>query len=221
MPPKIGEELQKAISGKEIRPDAEVSRKILILSFLSMHPCSTSTAIARFLDTSERGVMWHTDSLVRKEIIGRRDGKKTRFFIRNHIRDGDCPVFSILGDERAKKILLLLEESAGMSNTEILEETGMARQSARNLLGALEGAQIVRSLKEGRNRRYYLTEKLAEMREDYASRREMAGNTMKEILNELAGSYEVLSERDGMLMISMGDRDLKMATDPFTGVFTG
>ena len=217
----IGEELEKALSGAESPPEAGISRKISILSFLSRHPCSTSTKVARFMNTSERGVMWHIDGLVRQGILGKYGDKKARFFVKEQVLEGDCSVFAVLSDERAVRVLTLLEEGPGLSQSDLMEESGIGRNSLRRLLESLEISGLVAVVREGRSRRYYLTERLAQMRDTYRQRRDSTAESIKEVLNGLAGKFNVSGGLDGFVYIDMGNEELAFGTDPFVSIFTG
>ena len=217
----IGEELEKALSGGGAPPEAEISRKIVILSFLSMHPCSTSTGVAKFMNTSERGVMWHIDGLVKENILGRYDEKKARFFVRGQVLEGDCPVFAVLSDKRSINVLNLLEESPALSQSEMMEEIDITRNTLRRILESLEKVGLLAVVKEGRNRRYYLTDRLSRMREQYEERRGSSAEGIKEMLGKLAGNFDISSERGGLLHVSLGTEDMVFSADPFMSIFTG
>jgi len=218
----IGEELEKALSGAESPPEAEISRKIAILSFLSMHPCSTSTRVAKFMDTSERGVMWHIDGLVKQGILGRYErNRKARFFVKEQVLEGDCPVFAVLSDERAVRVLTLLEERNAATQTEIMEETGIARNALRRLLESLEDVELIVVVREGRSRRYFLTRKLSRIKETYEERRESAAERIEEALSGLTGGFDMERGVGGFLYVSIGGEELTFSTDPFASIFTG
>ncbi len=217
----IGEAFEKALSGSDKFSEADISKKIIIVSFLSMHPCSTSTAIARFLNTSERGVMWHLDGLMKKGIAGKYERKKARFFIKGHVKEGDCPIFSLLYDDKVRDIILILGESPGMSQSEILTETTLSRPVLKRLLRSLEEEGLIKAVKEGRNRRYYLTEKLGSIREEYARRKESTAILLKDMLSQLTGRFEIILERGALLHISLGKEEILLSTDPFESAFRG
>ncbi len=213
----IGEELEKALSG-DSDPEATISKKILILSFLSMNPCSTATKIANFLKTSERGVMWHIDAMLRENIVGRYEGRKLRFFIRGQVLEGDCQIFALLSDERVVRLLLLMEESPGFSQGELMKESEISRKTLKRLLDEMEKAGMILTVKEGRNQRYYLTEKLSEMKKNYEIRRTNISDTIRDMLKRMVGKHELIIERDGIMHVSIGKHEVVFSEDPFMSV---
>ncbi len=221
MPSNIGEELEKLLSSAGSKPEAGVSRRLLILSYLSEHPCSTSTMIARFIGTSERGILWHTDAMIRDGILARGGDGTARFFIKGHIREEDCRIFSLLIDERVRRILILLEEKPALSFRTLHDETGLSEYALRRELRSMEEAGLLTSVRDGRSRRYFLTETLSYSRKLYHERRKSAMKLLKEQVSRIAGKIDVFSERDGVMHISIDGENLIFVADPFTGVFMG
>ena len=65
-------------------------------------------------------------------------------------------VFKALGDPTRRKLLDLLCESNGQTLSELCEDLGMTRQSATQHLDLLEGANLVTTVKRGREKLHFI-----------------------------------------------------------------
>ena len=63
-----------------------------------------------------------------------------------------APVFAALGDETRLAIVSRLCRSGPQTITRLTEDAGVSRQAVSKHLGALEGAGLVRSARDGRER---------------------------------------------------------------------
>lgn len=65
-------------------------------------------------------------------------------------------VFKALSDATRRTLLDLLFEENGQTLTQLCEKIDMARQSVTQHLGVLEDANLVSTVKRGREKRHYL-----------------------------------------------------------------
>jgi DNA-binding transcriptional ArsR family regulator len=65
-------------------------------------------------------------------------------------------VFKALGDPTRRKLLDLLSEKNGQTLGELCEHLGMARQSATQHLGILEAANLVSTVRRGREKLHFI-----------------------------------------------------------------
>lgn len=68
----------------------------------------------------------------------------------------DDLVFKALGDPTRRKLLDLLSEKNGQTLGQLCEHLQMTRQSATQHLGLLEAANLVTSVKRGREKLHYI-----------------------------------------------------------------
>ena len=68
----------------------------------------------------------------------------------------DDLVFKALGDPTRRKLLDLLSERNGQTLGQLCEHLQMTRQSATQHLGLLEAANLVTSVKRGREKLHYI-----------------------------------------------------------------
>ncbi len=66
------------------------------------------------------------------------------------------PVFKALADPTRRQLLDRLHERNGQTLNELCAELGMARQSASQHLGVLEGANLISVVRQGREKLHYL-----------------------------------------------------------------
>lgn len=217
--PRIGEEFEKAISGKKDRKTEGFERPPDILSFLSRNPCSTSTAIARALGISERGVMWHLRAMKRLEFVAEMDiNSKKRFFIKMHVREEDCEVLSLIKQPTVRKIFMDVLENPGIRQKALSKNVKISRQSMSKILKKLMEKGILTGTRDGRNMRYYPTKKLQELQRIYEERRESVSRRIREIVRAMGMEYEITMDRDGLLYMKIGNRELRFGTDPIRSI---
>ncbi|MDB5554061.1 MAG: transcriptional regulator [Rhizobium sp.] len=65
-------------------------------------------------------------------------------------------VFKALGDPTRRKLLDLLSEKNGQTLSELCEHLDMARQSATQHLGILEAANLVSTVRRGREKLHFI-----------------------------------------------------------------
>jgi len=65
-------------------------------------------------------------------------------------------VFKALGDPTRRKLLDLLYERNGQTLSELCEDLGMTRQSATQHLDLLAGANLVTTIKRGREKLHFI-----------------------------------------------------------------
>ncbi len=217
--PRIGEEFERAISGEDNRKTEGFERRLDILSHLSRNPCCTSSEIAKLMNISDRGVLWHLRAMERLEFVGEAEiGAKKRFFIRMHVREGDCEVLSLVKESRVRKIFLTVLESPGIKQKELSESLLLSRQSMGKILKKLMASGILAETRDGRNMRYYPTKKLSELQKLYEERRSNASDRIKEIVRAMGMEYEITMDRDGLLYMKIGNKDVRFGTDPMKSI---
>jgi predicted transcriptional regulator len=218
----IGEDLEAVIRGERMMEASGMERKAIILSYLSERPCSTSYAIANALNISERGALWHFRSMEKREIIGETelDGKR-RFFITDHIKNEHCRIFSILSEKRLRGILIMVVESPGISSSEISDKLDVTRQASWKLVKKLLKSGLIKEVKDGRKTRYYPSETLREMESIYAERRESTAYLIEMDIKKIGFAPAVITHRNGMLHLKVGEKEMAFSTDPFRSALEG
>ncbi len=213
--PKIGEEFERAIYGKKEEETEGLERRLGILSYLSRKPCSTSSEIAKFMKISDRGVLWHLRAMEKAGTIGEVViDKKTRFFIRGCVREGDCGVFSLIKDRKTRKAVATIFENPGITQKRLSENLQLSRQSTGRILRRLEKAGVITSIRDGKNMRYYPTRKLTELRRIYEERTENASKRIKGLVKDLGMDFDITLDREGLLYMKIAGRDVRFSTDP-------
>ncbi len=220
-PAGMGEELEKAMSGQERAGEPGVSKKILILSFLSQRPCSTVGQISRNFKISARGVLWHIGGMKKEQIISEINDIKIRYFISGSIRASDCGIFTILSDDRARAILHAIAREPGVTQKEIAVNLGISRELTGKIIKKLIKNNLVGSIRDGKNRRYFITKRIGEMEKEYSERRKAVKDVLEGIMKELGVEFSPDVERDGALYLRIGDEELKFSTDPLKSSLEG
>ncbi|GEM_PF-3387685 len=218
----IGEDLNELIHGKKILELSGLEKRVVIISYLSERPCSTSYMIATNLSISERGVLWHLRSMEKKDIIGEKELEgKNRFFIMDHIRGEDCHVFSILSEKKIGKIFSTAYERPGITKTELAEIFEVSRQRMWKLTKRLIESGLLKEVKDGRYNRYYLSKKSEELAMVYAERTNSTSSIIEHAIKKIGLNYEIIAHRNGILHLKIGDKEMTFSTDPFRSALEG
>ena len=218
----IGEDLEAIIKGNRMREASGMERKLIILSYLSERPCSTSYAIAKSLSISERGALWHLRSMEKREILGsvEAEGKK-RFFIRHQIKNEHCSIFSTLSEKRLRNVLLMVIERPGISESEICERLRVSRQTSWRIAKKLLQSGLIKEMKDGRYTRYHPSEFLKELESVYAERRDSVASIIEADIRKIGFSPVIIAHRNGILHLKLEDREMAFSTDPFRSALEG
>ncbi len=220
-PAGMGEELEKAMSGQETATETGTSRKILILSFLSERPCSTAGQISRNFKISTRGVLWHIRGMKKEQMISEIDDTKTRYFITGSIKSSDCGIFTLLSDERARMILHTVAREPGLTQKDIAANIGISRELVGKIVNMIIKNGLISGIRDGKNRRYFITEKIEHMQNEYSERRKAVKEIIEGVMKELGAEFKPDVERDGVLYLKIGNKELKFSTDPFKSCLEG
>ncbi len=218
----IGEDLEALLTGKRSVELSGMEKKLMILSYLSERPCSTSYSISTFMDISERGALWHLRSMCRKEILEEMDvGGKSRFFIIDHIRKEHCMMFSIMSERRHRGIMALIWERPGISVSELCERFGISRQGMWKTMKRLMETGLIRKVRDGKHTRYYPSKEAEELARTYAERRESAASVIERGVKRIGLDCTAISHRNGILHLRIGDDEFSFSTDPFRSIMEG
>ncbi len=218
----IGEDLEAVITGTKAVEASGTERKLMILSYISERPCSTSYLVSVGMGISERGALWHLRSMVKRDVLNETEIEgKHRFFIPDHISREDCPVFSILSEKRPRAVLVEIAKNPDITHSELSERFGVSRQAMWKMLRKLSDIGMIGQRKDGRNVRYSLSERALAMAEKYRERRESAASIIESCLKNLGVDYNIAEHRNGTLYVSIGDKDFNFSTDPFRTLMEG
>lgn len=218
----IGEDMKISISRKRFMEATGVERKLMILSYLSERPCSTSYAVSTSLEISERGALWHLRSMVKKEILDEIEIEgKHRFFIQGQIKKEDCRIFSILSEKRYREVFVFLLGKSGATHSELSDTFGASRQSMWKIVKKLMSVGLVKEIREGRHIRYFPSKKVGDMASVYSERTEAVATIIESSIKKTGLEYMVIVHRNGILHLRIGEKEVSFSTDPFRSILEG
>ncbi len=152
-----------------------------IYEFLCYHPCSSVTSIAKGLKVSESSVRWHLDKLVAEGYVSLREDGNLIYFPKHMIKTEHIDIFKLLALERADAILSSIRANEGLSQSELCKELDLNNRTVMKYLFDLEFLGLIRQTKDGKYKRYYPTDRMVDLKNDY---RKNAGSFKEYILKK-------------------------------------
>jgi predicted ArsR family transcriptional regulator len=138
-----------------------------IYEFLCYHPCSSVTSIAKGLKVSESSVRWHLDKLVTEGYMSLSGDGNTIYFPKHMIKSEHIDIFKLLALDKAEAILALIRSNEGVSQGELCKELDLNTRTVMKYLFDLEFLGLIRQTKDGKYKRYYPTNRMADLKNDY------------------------------------------------------
>jgi predicted transcriptional regulator len=235
MPKGVGKALKTALTVKEKKPPEKRkgetkfefmnTNRRRIFEYLCSNPASSTSAISKNTGLSIHSVKWHLRRLIESDYVHKHThGKKAVYFPVNLIDIHDIPIFELLNTKKAKDILLLITDKNGISQSEICDVLGMNHQAVIWYTKKLEKLELIRSLEDGKFRRYYSTELLNRKREKNAKRMKLfKSQIIKKIQEDMVKPTILRSTDDKILIRLIWGRNkvvLTIHTDPFVTVLS-
>jgi predicted transcriptional regulator len=230
----VGKALEKALTKKETNSSEEEkgykgkfefgnANRRDIFSYLCFHPCSHISLIAAALKLSIHTTSWHLRRLENDGYISRASvGKKTVFYPTNMIDPQDISIFEILNNDKAKAIYIAVLDRSGINQHEICKRLGIKHQAVIWYTRKFESLSMIRSVEDGKFRRYYPTDLLKKKMDENASRMKIYRKDLLKRFGKEMMSPEVLRAANDKLVVKIsGGKDkavLTLHTNPFITV---
>jgi DNA-binding transcriptional ArsR family regulator len=223
----IGRALEKAIGGKEDEAPPVARESLLmhpqrreLFRLLCLRPCATAGALARQAHLSANAVRWHLERMAAAGLVVR-DPEAT-YHPRDFIDSADGLLFRVLAEGAAREVFRAVLESSGSTQRELAEGLGVSRQSVFKSAALLEAHGLVKTIEDGRFRRYYPTGLLAKRRDAHRPRaRAFAGAFLKMLQADgLTPAVLRRTERQLLVRISHGKsaETIDLTLDPYATV---
>ena len=227
----VGKALEKALTRKETNSSEEEkgykgrfefgnANRRDIFSYLCFHPCSHTSLISAALKLSIHTTSWHLRRLENEGYISRaRVGKKTVFYPSNMIDSEDINIFEILNNDKAKAIYIAVLDRNGIYQHEICKRIGLKHQAVIWYTRKFESLGLIRSVEDGKFRRYYPTDLLKQKMDKNAVRIKIFRKNLLERFGKEMMSTEVLRATNDKLVVKIaGGKDravLTLHTNPY------
>jgi DNA-binding transcriptional ArsR family regulator len=134
----------------------------------------------------------------------------------------DAPLFAALAVPPRARLLAAAFEDPGASQTELCAALDLPRQSIAKAAAALDDLGLLRIVRDGRRRRYYPTNLLAQRREANRPRARTFAEHLVRRLAEEGLAPRVLRRTPSRLLLRLTYRgqsvSLDLPTDPFATV---
>jgi len=220
------EEDKEAPKGPEERVKETITmnpRRREILQYLCKYPCTRLSRIAKDLELSIAATKWHLERLAEKDFIVKEVVKgNSVFYPTNMIDETEVQTFAIINHERATPILRRILSNSGINQKDLYDEVQLNQRTVVRHTSELERAGLIESIQDGKFKRYYPTDLIKIMREDYRRR---AGKFRKHLLKMLRKdgvSPKVMRYTDNTLhvKITTGEKKsvLELNTQPFASI---
>ncbi len=198
-------------------------RRQEILQYLCKYPCSRLSKIARDLDISNAATKWHLGSLAENEFITKHVvGKDTVFYPTNMIDEKDIDLFSAINHEKGLQILRIIMVNSGITQKRLKEESQLNQRTVVRHTAELERLGLVESIQDGKFMRYYATDLLSKMSDEYRKRTSRFRKHMLNILKKDGVNPKVVRSTDKAMHVKITSGEtksvLELATQPFQSV---
>lgn len=198
-------------------------RRQEILQYLCRYPCTRMSKIAKDLELSMAATKWHLERLAEKNfIIKEVVSGDTIFYPANMIDESEIETFAIINHERATPILRRILSNSGITQKDLCEEVQLNQRTVVRHTSELERTGLIEIIQDGKFRRYYPTQLIKNMNEDYRRRASRFRKHLLKMLRKDGVSPQVMRSTDKALhvKITAGDkkRVLELNTQPFASI---
>jgi len=188
--------------------------------YLSRHPCSNLTCMARAVKLSVPTVKWHVERMNRSGFVRSfRFGNKFVFAPEWMVADEDIIALGLLNTPKARRIFIEVQESPGSSQKDISETLSVSHQTVISFTGRLIDEGLLRSVVDGRFIRYFPTDALEKSRSRYFTRMKGFREELIRALKKDGIRPKVLRSTDRYIVMEVAQgRDrgsIRVHTDPF------
>lgn len=174
---KMITELDKLLAHKDELTDEELKirkkstlmneSRCEIFEFLCSHPCSSVSSIAKGLNISESRVRWHLEKLVWDKLVKLKENSNTIFFPSNMINPEHINIFKLLAVDRSNSIFESIKRNEGLYQNELSKKLDLNTRTVMKYTSDLEYFGLIRGANDGKYKRYYLTDRMDELRDYY------------------------------------------------------
>jgi DNA-binding transcriptional ArsR family regulator len=191
-----------------------------ILSFLSHRPCSTISQISRAQKISQTAVKWHVRKLKKAELLASRELKsREAFYLAGMLAENEHELFSLLADQKIRALVSEVISRPGSDQNALSRKLGASRQTISRGMRRLEDSGLVVVVRDGRNVRYYLTERLTEAAEAFLDRRKFLLDATVSKLATMGLQPKIIKSEPAEVHILIGSRgmraSLRLGLNPF------
>ncbi len=230
----VGKALEKALTKKEPTSSEEQEgykgrlefgnrNRRDIFSYLCFHPCSHISLIAAALKLSIHTTSWHLRRLEDEGYVSRaKVGKKSVFYPTNMIDTQDINIFEILNNHKARAIYMAVLDRSGINQHEICNKLNLKHQAVIWYTRKLESLGLMRSVEDGKFRRYYPSDLLKKKMDKNASRIKIFRKDLLKRFGKEMMAPEVIRATSEKLVVKIsggkGRAVLTLHTNPFLTV---
>lgn len=142
-----------------------------IFAELCRNPCLPSGELAQSLKTSRANINWHLDKLVQGHFISKiKVGGRWAYQPINFLSDEELPQFHVLAKALTRKVFRAVRQRPGITQAKLSKAVGLSRQDLAWHLGKLSKASLIKTVLDGRFRRYKASTLLDELAQVHSKR---------------------------------------------------
>lgn len=198
-------------------------RRQEILQYLCKYPCTRLSKIAKDLELSLAATKWHLERLAEKDFIVKEEvNGDSIFYPTNMIDEAEVQIFAIMNRERAIPILRRIQSNSGINQKDLCDDVQLNQRTVVRHTSELERVGLIESIQDGKFMRYYPTDLIKSMREDYRKRASKFRKHLLKMLKKDGVDPKVMRSTDRALhvKITMGEKKsiLELNTHPFASV---
>ncbi len=216
MAQKIGDALKRAIAQERAVGDVERSRKgeeslllnptrLDIFQYLCKNPCSRLRGIAKALELAVPTAEWHLRKMTEKGLVTAKNvGKYKIYYPADMIDRKDVELLALLSGDKAGLICSVVASDPGITQGKLGKKVGMYQQEVGWYTSQLTEKGVLSRVRDGRFKRYYISETLDGVLHSDRKRRNLFKKTLLKALMSDGADPEIIRGRGDVLVIQIG-----------------
>ena len=213
----LGRALQTVLAQEGSAEDLEIEgpslangRRRQVFRYLCLRPCARVGEVGRVLGLSHATVRWHERDLLENRYL-EVDG--SRSFPRGLIDPADAALFALVASPGRSAMLLACYAEPGISLLELAAAVGLSRQSSSKIAMELSDLGLVTLVEDGRFRRHYPTDLLAQKRAANRPRSKAFADAFLRRLADEDLTPELLRSDETALVVRFGSSSKRVVLD--------
>jgi DNA-binding transcriptional ArsR family regulator len=213
----LGRALQTVLAQEGAAEDLEIegpslanARRRQVFRYLCVRPCARVGEIGRVLRMSHATVRWHERDLLENHYI---EFDTAHAFPRGLIDPEDTGLFALLASPGRSRLLMACYSDPGISLLDLAGSVELSRQSASKIASELGDVGLVTLVEDGRFRRHYPTDVLAQKRAANRPRAKAFAEAFVRRLKDEGLSPEPLRSEESVIVVRFGSTAKRVVLD--------
>jgi DNA-binding transcriptional ArsR family regulator len=192
-----------------------------IYLYVCRYPCTCLSAISYAIGSTSTTARWHLKRLIEFEFVGSaKVAGKEIYFPRNLISKPDLELLTVINsNDKVRPILNKIFAQPGISQRELAIAIDLNPRTIINHTTQLEKFGVIRSVRDGKWKRYYPTDKISTKARQYRTRiKQFKSDLLLKLKRDGVNPRIILSQPDMLrLKLATGEKStvIELMLNPF------